>query len=268
MSEGSGHLELCGQRIEYRLVGPAPDQAPTVVLLHEGLGCVAMWRDFPEQLAGRTGCGVLVWSRAGYGGSSPCTLPRPLSYMHHEALRTMPRLLDAIGLRAGVVLGHSDGASIAAIHAGACRDRRVRGLVLMAPHFFTEEAGIAEIARARVAYRDTDLRARLARYHGDNVDNAFEGWSGAWLDPGFRHWDLRGFLGSIDVPVLVIQGTQDQYGTLAHVEAVRELCPAPVQTLVLEACAHAPHRDQPERTLSAVSALVARVLPPAQVMAS
>jgi pimeloyl-ACP methyl ester carboxylesterase len=185
-----GFLELGAIRLEYRMIGRRPDAAPIIVMLHEGLGCVRLWGDFPDRVAALTGAGVFVYSRAGYGNSSPVELPRPLDFMQDEARDVLPRLLAAIGFRRGLLLGHSDGASIAAIHAGSLRDHRVRGLILMAPHFFAEDMGIAEIARARAAYGNTDLRARLARWH-QHVDNAFKGWSDAWLDPGFRNWDRR-----------------------------------------------------------------------------
>ena len=174
-----GLLDLGDQSLEYRMIGPRPDQGPTIVLLHEGLGCVGMWRDFPERLSEATGRGVFVYSRQGYGGSSPCAVPRPLTYMHHEGQEVLPRLLDAIGFRRGTLFGHSDGASIAAIYAGSHDDPRVENLILMAPHFFTEEITVASIAEAKTAYETTHLRERLKRYHGDNVDCAFWGWNGA-----------------------------------------------------------------------------------------
>ncbi len=154
----SGFLELDGQSLEYRMIGPRPDRAPTIVMLHEGLGCVGMWNDFPDKLANATGAGVFVYSRAGYGQSSPVKLPRPLTYMHDEARETLPKLLAAIGFKRGLLLGHSDGASIAAIYAGSIQDHRVRGLILIAPHFFVEDISITSIAAAKVAYAQTDLR--------------------------------------------------------------------------------------------------------------
>jgi len=254
-----GFVTLGETRLEFRAQGPGPAAAPTIVLLHEGLGCVSLWRDFPGLLAAATGLGVFAYSRVGYGRSSPWPPPWPLDYMQDHALRTLPRLLDAIGFRNGLLLGHSDGASIAAVHGGGCRDPRVAGLVLMAPHFFTEEMGLAEIARAREAFETTDLRARLARHHGDNVDCAFRGWNGAWLDPGFRDWNLEEYLPRIACPLLVIQGRQDPYGTLAQVAAARHGCRAPVETLVLDDCGHSPHRDQPDAALEAIAAFAARL---------
>jgi pimeloyl-ACP methyl ester carboxylesterase len=180
--------------------------------------------------------------------------------MHHEAREVLPQLLDAIGFRSGILFGHSDGASIAAIYGGAVRDPRVRGLVLMAPHFFTEDMGIAEIARAREAYATTELRRKLARWH-DDVDNAFRGWNDAWLDPDFRKWDLTGELPGIRVPVLVVQGEADQYGTVAQVEAVQRLSGGPVEVALFPGVRHSPQRDAPDATLQAVAAFANRVLP-------
>ncbi|MBV9556937.1 MAG: alpha/beta hydrolase, partial [Pseudolabrys sp.] len=210
-----GFLDIGGQHLEYRMIGPQPADAPTLVMLHEGLGCAGLWGDFPDRLQRETGCGVFVYSRAGYGQSSPVKLPRPLTYMHDEARQTLPSLLDAIGFTRGLLIGHSDGASIATIYAGSHQDHRVLGLVLIAPHFFTEDEGIASIADAKKAYETTDLRARLARWHKD-PDNAFHGWNGAWLDPGFRQWDITEQLGYIRVPILIVQGEADQYGTVAQ----------------------------------------------------
>jgi len=255
----SGFLDVSAQKLEYRMIGPRPDAAPTLVLLHEGLGCVGLWSDFPDKLQKATGCGVFVYSRAGYGQSSPVKLPRPLSYMHDEARETLPLLLDAIGFQRGLLIGHSDGASIAAIYAGSHQDHRVGGLVLMAPHFFTEDMGLASIEEARKAYATSDLRVRLARWHAD-VDNAFKGWNGAWLDPDFRNWDIIEFLAYIRVPVLIVQGEDDQYGTVKQIEVAQEECYCPVEVVLLKGARHSPQRDAPEATLKAMSDFITRVL--------
>src|SRR5271157_4886483 len=214
-----GAIVAAGKRLEAVAFGPPPGTAPTIVMLHEGLGCVALWRDFPMKLAAASGWGVFAYSRAGYGQSDAIDLPRPLDYMTEEAILSLPRVLAAIGFKRGVLLGHSDGASIAAIYAGEHDDERVRGLVLMAPHVFTEAPGLAAIAEARDAYRTGDLRARLAKHHAD-VDCAFCGWNGAWLDPGFKAWNIEGFVERWRVPALLIQGDDDQYGTLAQIRAI------------------------------------------------
>jgi pimeloyl-ACP methyl ester carboxylesterase len=255
----SGFLDIGRQRLEYRFIGPRPDSAPTLVLLHEGLGCVGLWGDFPEKLQAVTGAGVFVYSRAGYGKSSPVDLPRPLSYMHDEARETLPRLLDAIGFRCGVLIGHSDGASIAAIYAGSHQDHRVGGLVLIAPHFFTEDPGIASIVEAKKAYETGDLRARLSQWHAD-VDNAFKGWNGAWLDPDFRKWDITEFLAYVRVPLLIVQGADDQYGTVKQIEVAQEECYCPVEVALLPNARHSPQREAPEPTLKAISEFVLRLL--------
>jgi pimeloyl-ACP methyl ester carboxylesterase len=257
--QDDGFLEIGGQRLEYRMIGPRPNEAPTIVMLHEGLGCVGMWNSFPDRLAQATGAGVFVYSRAGYGKSSPVTLPRPLSYMHDEARETLPRVLSEIGFRRGLLLGHSDGASIATIYAGSVQDHRVRGLVLIAPHFFVEDLSITSIEEAKAAYAQTDLRERLARYHAD-VDNAFRGWNGAWLDPGFRAWDITEELAYIRVPILIVQGEQDQYGTVAQIAAAQDECYCPVDVALLPNAKHAPHREAAEETLTAVSEFANRIL--------
>ena len=208
----AGEVSACGQHLEAVAYGPPPDRAPTIVMLHEGLGCVALWRDFPQKLAAASGHGVFAYSRAGYGGSDPVDLPRPLDYMTREAQFSLPTVLDAIGFERGILLGHSDGASIAAIYAGEHADVRIKGLVLMAPHLFTEEMGLASIAEARHAYETGDLRAKLAKYHA-HVDCAFRGWNDAWLDPGFKAWNIEDTVSRWRVPALVIQGADDQYGT-------------------------------------------------------
>ncbi len=252
-------LDIGAQRLECRMVGPQPGDAPTLVLLHEGLGCVGLWGDFPDKLARATGCGVLTYSRAGYGKSSPVTLPRPLSYMHNEAREVLPKLLEAIDFKRGLLVGHSDGASIAAIYAGSYQDHRIGGLVLIAPHFFTEDEGIKSIEEARRAYDTGDLRQRLARWHAD-VDNAFRGWNGAWLDPAFRKWDITEFLAYIRVPMLIVQGEDDQYGTIKQIEVAEQECYCPVEVALLKGAKHSPQREQPEATLKSVADFVARIM--------
>jgi pimeloyl-ACP methyl ester carboxylesterase len=257
--EGAGGEVLaCGKRLEAVAYGPPPSQAATIVMLHEGLGCVALWRDFPEKLAAATGCGVFAYSRAGYGGSDPVDLPRPLDYMSLEARFSLPALLRAIRFERGILLGHSDGASIAAIYAGEHSNSQVEGLVLMAPHVFTEEPGLASIAEARRVYEAGDLRTKLAKYH-THVDTAFCGWNGAWLDPDFRAWNIEDAVGGWRVPALLIQGADDQYGTLKQIRAIEARSPAPVESLILEACRHSPQVDQPQATLDAIVRFSAEV---------
>jgi pimeloyl-ACP methyl ester carboxylesterase len=217
-----------------------------------------MWRSFPEMLAARTGWCVFAYSRAGYGHSDPVELPRPLDYMHREAIDILPRVLDAVGFSRGVVLGHSDGASIATIHAGAIADARIRGIGLIAPHFFTEPKGLAAIAKTKGQYEAGDLRDRLARYHAD-VDIAFRGWCDAWLDPGFKSWNIEAFIGPVRSPILAIQGQDDQYGTLRQIKALANTVRAPLAVEILQECRHSPHLEQPNRTLAIVSDFLARL---------
>jgi pimeloyl-ACP methyl ester carboxylesterase len=254
-----GMLDLGSETLEYRMIGPRPDAAPTIVMLHEGLGCVGMWGDFPDKLAAATGCGVFVYSRKGYGKSSPVTLPRQISYMHEEAKESLPKLLDAIGVERGILLGHSDGASIAAIYAGTHQDHRVRGLVLMAPHFIVEDVSVKSIADAREAYNKGDLRARLAKWH-PNVDVAFRGWNDVWLDNDFRQWDISEELAYVRVPILIVQGEDDQYGTLRQIEIANEECYCPVDVALLPGVKHQPHREGTEATLKAVTEFIGRAL--------
>ncbi|MGH6740553.1 MAG: alpha/beta fold hydrolase [Bradyrhizobium sp.] len=255
----SGFLHINGSDLEYRMLGPLPEQAPTLVLLHEGLGSAALWGDFPQELQAATGAGVFVYSRAGYGASTPVKLPRPLDYMHREALDVLPKLLEKIGFRRGLLVGHSDGASIAAIYAGGVQDHRVRALALMAPHFVVEDISVQSIAGIKTTYETTNLREKLARWHKD-VDNAFYGWNAAWLDPKFRGWDISEYLAYIRVPVALIQGADDQYGTMRQIEVAREECYCPVDVTILAGTGHSPFREAPEATLDAISEFANAVL--------
>jgi pimeloyl-ACP methyl ester carboxylesterase len=254
----SGFLRIGDSDLEYRMIGPAPDTAPTIVMLHEGLGSAALWGDFPDKLQQATGAGVFAYSRAGYGNSSPVTLPRPVDYMHREALDVLPKLLAQIGFRRGLLVGHSDGASIAAIYAGGVQDHRIRAIALIAPHFIVEDISVTSIAGIKTAYETTNLREKLARWHRD-VDNAFYGWNGAWGDPLFRSWDISEYLAYIRVPVAIIQGADDQYGTLRQVEIAQEECYCPVDVTMLEA-GHSPHREAPGATLNAIADFANAVL--------
>ena len=255
----AGVLAIEGADLEYRLIGPAPDAAPTIVMLHEGLGSAGLWGDFPQQLQAATGMGVFVYSRAGYGASSPARLPRPLDYMHREALQVLPKLLDAIGFRRGLLVGHSDGASIATIYAGGIQDHRIRGLALIAPHFVVEDISVKSIAEIKTVYEEGDLKTKLARWHA-NVDNAFYGWNDAWLDPAFRDWDISEYLAYIRVPVAIIQGADDQYGTFCQIEIAQQECYCPVDVSIITGAGHSPHREASEATLHAIAEFAGRIL--------
>jgi pimeloyl-ACP methyl ester carboxylesterase len=225
------------------------------VLLHEGLGSVAHWRDWPARLAARTGCGVFAYSRHGYGGSEPLRERRAVGYMHHEAEIVLPDLLRQAGIARPILFGHSDGASIALLYAAAFPGEP-RGLVLEAPHVFVEDVSVAGIAAARRVYETTDLRDRLARYHAD-PDGAFRGWNDIWLDPAFRAWNIEDRLAAIRCPLLLIQGEADEYGTRAQLDAIAARVPD-TETALLPG-GHAPHRDDPETVLALTADFVARI---------
>lgn len=248
-----------GQTIETKWWGPAPDAAPSLVLLHEGLGCVALWREFPEKLAAATGCGVFAYSRFGYGNSDPVTLPRPMSYMRDEASTVLPHVLDAAGIRRAVLLGHSDGGSIAAIYAGAVRDARIAGVVMMAAHFFVEDLNIESIREIKQTYEQGDLRQRLARYHRD-VEVAFRGWNDAWLDPRFRTFDITDQVAQIRGPVLALQGTDDPFGTDEQLRVLDRAAQCSVEIRLIEGARHSPHLEAPEATLAAIVPFMRSVL--------
>jgi pimeloyl-ACP methyl ester carboxylesterase len=259
-AHGGADLFVNGRRLETAWWGPAPDDVPTtLVLLHEGLGCVALWRDFPEALAAATGGGVFAYSRFGYGASDPVTLPRPMTYMHHEALSVLPHVLDAAGIRRAILVGHSDGGSIAAIHAGAIQDPRVAGVVLIAAHFFVEDINIASIAGIKNTYEQGDLRRRLARYHRD-ADMAFRGWSDAWLDPRFRAFDIADHVLRTRVPVLALQGADDPYGTPEQLRVLERAASCSVETRLITGARHAPHLEATSATLAAIVPFVRNVL--------
>jgi pimeloyl-ACP methyl ester carboxylesterase len=255
----TGFIRIGASDLEYRMIGPAPDDAPTIVMLHEGLGSAGLWGDFPDRLAAATGAGVLVYSRAGYGASTKVELPRPLDYMHIEALDVLPKLLDQIGFRRGLLVGHSDGASIATIYAGGVADHRVRGVAMIAPHFIVEDISVTSIAEIRKAYEATDLKSKLARWHSD-VDNAFYGWNGAWLDPKFRRWDISEYLAYIRVPIAILHGADDQYGTMRQIEIAKEECYCPVDVTIVPGAGHSPHREAPGLTLDTISEFAGRIL--------
>lgn len=245
-------LTAAGRRLDYRWLPPAQADRPTLVVLHEGLGSIELWKDFPAQVAAATGCGALVYSRYGYGQSDVLQEKRAVDYMHREALESLPEVLASQGIANPVLIGHSDGASIALIHAAR---HTVAGLVLMAPHVFVEDVTVASIAEAKVAYETTDLPRKLGRYHAD-VDRTFWGWNDIWLAPAFRRWNIEDVLPAVRAPALLIQGADDEYGTTAQLDAIARGLEGPVETVVLAACKHSPHRDQPEATLQAIARFV------------
>ncbi len=248
----TGFVQADGRSLEYACYGPDPKSAPTFVMLHEGLGCVRLWRDFPKMVSQSTGFSVFTYSRAGYGQSDSVKLPRPLDYMTKEAQDVLPDVLNSIGLRQGILLGHSDGATISAIYAGSVSDLRIRGLILIAPHFFVEEVGLVEIVRAKEMFETSDVKLKMAKYHR-NPEVAFRGWNDAWLHPDFRTWNVSDVIDHLRIPVLAIQGEDDQYGTLAQISEIEDRINSPFEKLILSECAHSPHLNQPAKTLAAIT---------------
>ena len=236
-------ITVDGVRLEYQWHGPPASEAPTIVFLHEGLGSITRWRDFPAALCARMAWGGLVYNRQGYGGSDPLRPPLSPQFMHHQALHVLPRVLEAFGIARPVLFGHSDGASISLIYAGSRPDSPA-ALILEAPHVFVEPVTVTSIAAIHDSYRSTDLRARLERHHGSNVDLLFESWAGVWLSDEFRRWNIEEYLPTITSPTLVIQGTDDEYGTARQVEAVAAGVSGPVETHLLDGCRHSPHIDR------------------------
>lgn len=237
-------------RLEYEWVGLPASPHPTVVFLHEGLGSVALWKDFPERLCRAAGLRGLVYSRQGYGRSTPRPHDErwPVDFMQRQAWEVLPALLAQLGIERPWLFGHSDGGSIALLHAARFP---VVGLVVAAPHIMVEDISVASIAAARTAYLEGGLRARLARYH-DDIDSAFWGWNDIWLDPAFRSWDIRAELPAIAAPLLAVQGEDDEYGTLEQIHGIARLAPQ-TRLLVLPGCGHSPHRDQAGRLIDAAA---------------
>lgn len=240
--------------LEYAWVGSPGSPHPTVVFLHEGLGSIALWKDFPEQFCRAHGMRGLVFSRYGYGRSTPRPHDErwPVDFMERQAREVLPALLRQLGVERPWLFGHSDGASIALLAAAHAEDPAgfaVSGVVVLAPHIMVEEAGLVSIRQARFAYLAGPLRERLARYHED-VDSAFWGWNDVWLDPAFRTWDIGAEVARIRAPLLAIQGEDDEYGTLAQIDGIRRLAPHSA-SLVLPHCGHSPHRDRPDQVIEA-----------------
>jgi len=242
-------------RIEYEWVGAAGGDAPVLVFLHEGLGSVAMWRDFPARLCAAAGLRGLVYSRPGYGRSTP----RPPGerwqpdFMHRQARDVLPALLQALDVRQPWLFGHSDGGSIALLYAAAF-PTALRGAIVLAPHILVEDVSVTSIEKAREVYLATDLKQKLARYH-DDADSAFWGWNDVWLSPAFRDWSIEEEIRSIRCPLLAIQGVSDEYGTLEQIRGIARRVPQ-AQLLELPDCGHSPHKDQPEKVIEAVKAFV------------
>jgi len=255
VAEKRAFVTIDGKQLETLLIEARDACAPTIVMLHEGLGSIALWKDFPQRVAERTGCAVMVYSRYGHGNSDRLLEKRCVNFMHHEAQLVLPELLNAFGIERPILLGHSDGASIALVYAGTFPESP-RALILEAPHVFVEDLSVESISAAKVNFRTTDFRQKLAKYHA-HVDETFWGWNDIWLDPAFRSWNIEEYLGTIHCPVLCIQGEQDEYGTPAQVQAIR-IRVLDGEIVMLGDCKHSPHRDQRDQTLDVIERFCAR----------
>jgi pimeloyl-ACP methyl ester carboxylesterase len=253
-----GSIEIDRGRLAATWIGPGPEQAPTLVFLHEGLGCIGMWKDVPARLVAATGCGALVYTRFGYAQSDPCPLPRTTAYLHTEALEVLPQVLAACAIRDAILVGHSDGGSIALLYAGTNPTPGLRAAITLGAHVFVEDLSVESIAATRARYESGELRRSLEKYHGAGTDRAYWGWFDIWTLPAFKLWNIEDCLPGIRVPLLVIQGEDDPYGTRAQVDAIARRCGAPVETLLLPGCRHWPHLEQPGLSLPAMQAFIAR----------
>jgi pimeloyl-ACP methyl ester carboxylesterase len=253
-SNPSEFISVRGHSLEYRRIAAAAG-GPTLVFLHEGLGSISQWRDFPARIAAATGLPAMVYARYGHGRSDVLQQAHGVDFMQREALETLPELLRALDIARPILIGHSDGASIALIYAGA--GHPLRGLVAMAPHVFVEDISVEGITAAKRVFETTDLSQKLARHHRDPA-KTFYGWNDVWLSPAFRSWNIEGFLPGIKCPLLAIQGHADEYGSMAQLDAIARQAAGPVEVLKLERCGHSPQRDQPEIVAAAIVEFVGR----------
>jgi len=259
MEKENRNLIVNGKRLEVVWHGPLPEEAPTIVFLHEGLGCVAMWRDFPARLAAATSCSALVYSRSGYGRSDPCSLPRSIHFMHEEGQETLPELLKQAGVQKCILIGHSDGGSIAIIYAGSVTAIPLLGLVTESAHVFCEEKTVHSIRKAKEMFKKGDLCQKLKKYHEDNIDCAFWGWNDVWLQPDFKNWNIEEYVPKIKVPMLVIQGENDEYGTFSQVDSIARLAGAKAEILMVSDCGHNPHQEQEVAVFQAMKDFIFRL---------
>ena len=250
-------LSAAGHAIEYEWIDAGDAAKPVLVFLHEGLGSIRQWREFPVRVANSTGCRALLYNRYGYGNSDVLAAPHAATFMHDEARVALPELLRSLGIVEPVLVGHSDGASISLIYAGS--GHPARGIVVAAPHVFMEEMNVTAIEELTATFESSDLPERLGKYHRD-ARKTFYGWSDAWRSTGFRAWNIEEFLPRIRCPVLAIQGIEDRYGSMAQLDAIARQLGGPCELVKLENCGHSPHRDQPEAMLDAVARFVASVL--------
>jgi pimeloyl-ACP methyl ester carboxylesterase len=253
-------ITVAGRRLTARRIHPAqPGHGRTsLVFLHEGLGSIGQWRDFPERLVERTGLPALLYDRWGYGGSDPLTLPRPRDYLEREAEDSLPAVLDAAGIERPLLIGHSDGGSIALLFAAAYPEMPL-AVITEAAHVFVEEVTLAGIREAEAAFRDKGLLARLARYHGDKTETVFRAWTETWPRADFRDWNMVARLPDITCPLLVMQGADDQYGSALQVETIVADSAGPAEACLVPGCGHAPHLEWPDHVLELMADYITRV---------
>ncbi len=255
------YLTACGHRLHYQWIGPGPEAAPTLVFLHHGLGSIETWQDFPQALSEATGCGALIYSRWGHGRSDPVSsAPRPLDFMEDEAWHTLPEVLHELNVRAPILVGHSDGGSIALLNAGGPVPLAPLAIVTVAAHVFYDQHSLAGMREGRKEWDEGDLRAALQRYHGDNVDGVYLAWSGLWLTPQALDWNIERHLAKITCPALVIQGSEDAFGLEAQVDAIVERVLGPAERLILQGIGHEPHREARQATLASMAGFIEAVL--------
>ena len=254
-------IKIDGVSLECRhLRYNSTDAKPTLIFLHEGLGCIELWRNFPENLCAATGLNGFVYNRQGYGASDPVALPRPLDFMHQEAINIVSPVLNEAKIKSAILIGHSDGGSISLIHAGVIQDPRVKAIITIAAHVFNEELTVQSIQEAKQAYEAGDLREKLKKYHGTNVDCAFWGWNDTWLNPEFWHWNLEECISDISVPTLIMQGANDQYGTNNQIKAIERNLTCPNQTVIVPEAKHSPHLEQQDITIDAIQTFIRQYL--------
>ena len=247
---------LPGGRLEYAWTGAAAPDPRALVFLHHALGSVTTWRDFPQRLADATGLSAFSYSRLGHGKSDPADPNRALDYLDHEAFDMLPRMLDMAGIAEPVLVGHSDGATIALLHASLPQSPS-RAIVVEAPHIFVEDQTVAGIETAAIEYQTTKLRERLIRHHGGNTDNVFKAWADTWRKPAFRAWNCEHRLPAIRCPTLLVQGIDDEYGTPRQVERIRDQVSGPVEMALIPACGHFPHQEKTDATLAVMERFIA-----------
>ncbi|CCK81308.1 alpha/beta fold hydrolase [Desulfobacula toluolica] len=252
-------LKIGSKKIEVQWHKQRQKDHPTLIFLHEGLGCAKMWKDFPQRVSQMTSCPCLVFSRFGYGNSDPCPVPWKINFMHKQALSILPAIIKKAQIKDYILIGHSDGASIGIIFAGSPYARGLKGLITEAAHLFCEPVTVECIQQAKTNYEQHDLKQRLEKYHGKNTKNAFRGWNDVWLNPNFINWNIEKYLKHINVPMLAIQGKDDQYGTVRHIHSIRRHVNH-ARTCLIDNCRHSPHLEQPEKALNIITEFISHIL--------